>query len=356
MARLGADVWVIGYGKKARKPFEQKGVKVFWLTLPWRFSRSLQYKGQPYSLATFIKRPYLSLQLKKLVNDQNFDLVESSDFNGPLYNKPPTKFIVRLEGAVTAYRHAEKRPDFIHPVDKYFESKQLLNADHIIACSNHIGELTNQAFGLNLPYELIYNAVNTDLFSPLSIEHKRGQILYVGNIMWRKGIFDLIRAMPLVIEKVPIAHLKIAGGAGNIHQKQLTAEISALPLEIQKKIEVIGHQIHNTLPSLYNESAVVVFPSRVEAFGLTCVEAMACARPVVATQMASGPELVEDGKSGLLANPEDPADLAFKIVAMLQNPTRALQMGQNARQRAIKMFSLADWGKRNLDYYKSILL
>jgi len=57
----------------------------------------------------------------------------------------------------------------------------------------------------------------------------------------------------------------------------------------------------------------------VEAFGLTCAEAMACGRPVVATSLASGPELVEDGISGLLADPRDPAELASKICTLLED-------------------------------------
>jgi glycosyltransferase involved in cell wall biosynthesis len=355
LVRLGIDVWVTGYGRKMAQPFEQNGVKVSWLSLPSPISRSIQVNGYSYSLATFLKRPYLSLHLRKLTNTQRFDLVESSDFNGPLYSKPFAKFIVRLEGSVTAYRYAENRPDFNHPVDKYFERKQLLMADHIIACSRYIAELTNLAFGLDLSNKLLYNAVDTELFYPQPKVTDPGQILYVGNIMWRKGVFDLIRAMPAVIAEVPGAHLTIAGGAGGVHLQQLEAELSALPGAVRQKVDIIGHIAHEDLPKIYNKVAVVVFPSRVEAFGLTCVEAMSCGRPVVATCLASGPELVEDGISGLLADPSNPADLAEKINLLLDDPELAQKLGINARQRVLEKFDLRDLGPRNLAFYQSVL-
>jgi glycosyltransferase involved in cell wall biosynthesis len=100
---------------------------------------------------------------------------------------------------------------------------------------------------------------------------------------------------------------------------------------------------------------VFVFPSRVEAFGLTCAEAMACGCPVVATRLASGPELVEDGISGLLADPANPFDLAEKINILLSNTELAQKLGNNARQRVLENFDLRDLGPRNLAFYQSVL-
>jgi glycosyltransferase involved in cell wall biosynthesis len=111
---------------------------------------------------------------------------------------------------------------------------------------------------------------------------------------------------------------------------------------------------HDAMPAVFNRAAVFVFPSRVEAFGLTCAEAMACGRPVVATTLASGPELVEDGVSGLLADPRDPKQLASRIVDLLLEPDRAEHLGAGARVRALERFDLATLARRNLAYYESI--
>jgi len=82
---------------------------------------------------------------------------------------------------------------------------------------------------------------------------------------------------------------------------------------------------------------------------------MACARPVVATSLASGPELVEDGVSGLLADPRDPQDLASKICYILENPKLGEKLGLAARQRVLERFDLKDLGHKNLDFYTSII-
>jgi len=117
----------------------------------------------------------------------------------------------------------------------------------------------------------------------------------------------------------------------------------------------VGKVPHVQLPGVINEASVFVFPSRVEAFGLTCAEAMACGRPIVATNLASGPELIEDGISGLLADPSNPDDLAEKICKLLDDPILAANLGVAARERAVQEFNLHTNLNLNLEYYKSLL-
>ncbi len=354
LAKLGVDVWVTGYGRKSH-PFVQNGVHVHWLTMPSPLYRSIKIGGFSYSIAGLLRRYHLSLYLNRLVKRQDIQLVESYDFSGPLATKPPCQFVVRLEGAVTVYRYCEGQPHNINPMDRYFEIKQLQAAERLIACSRHIGEATNRALGLNLKFEVIYNAVDAVQFQPQPGLAESNLILYVGNVMWRKGIFDLIKAMPLILEHHPSANLKIAGGIGGAHQNQFNTALAEIPEQARERIEILGQVSHDQLPELYNRASVFVFPSRVEAFGLTCVEAMACGRPVVATQLASGPELIVDGVSGLLADPTNPLDLAEKISSLLGNIELAQRLGNNARQRVLEKFDLRDIGPRNLAFYQSFL-
>jgi glycosyltransferase involved in cell wall biosynthesis len=354
LVKLGVDVCVVGYGRKGRRPFVQNGVSIFWLSLPSFLYRTWHLRGYPYSVAHIVRRHILSLQLTRLVREQQIDIVESHDFNGPLAIKPPATLIVRLHGSVSAYRLGEGRPNAIHPMDRHYELKQLRMADHLVAVSRHIGELTSQAFGRSLIYRVIYNAVDTSVFSPQS-SASDGSILFVGNVMSRKGLFDLIKALPFVLEQHPSVRLKIVGSAGGLHQQHLIKALGDLPEAERSHVELLGKIPHEDLPSLYNRANVFVFPSRVEAFGLTCAEAMACGRPVVATCLASGPELVEDGVSGLLADPSNFEDLAGKINTLLADAGLAHRLGINARQRVLENFDLRDLGQRNVDYYRAVL-
>lgn len=355
LANAGVKVFVIGFGRKENRPVTLNGVEVHWLWLPNLLYRKINIGGYPYSLAYMIKRHYLSFRLNRLVRKEKIDLVEGYDFSGPLACKPPAPFVVRLHGSVTVLRNGEGQPLNIAPLDKYFEKKQVNMADKVAAVSNFVGEATNQVMRLDRPYTVIYNCVDTSKFHPQNVPPAPKNILFVGNMMWRKGVFDLINAMPFIINKHPDARLRIVGGASGAHQEQLDHALHAVGEDVKNQIDILGKIPHDELPAMINQASVFVFPSRVEAFGLTCAEAMACGRPVVATSLASGPELVEDGVSGLLADPRDPEDLAAKICTVLDNPKYGEQLGIAARQRALDRFDLKDLGQKNLEFYLSIL-
>jgi glycosyltransferase involved in cell wall biosynthesis len=142
---------------------------------------------------------------------------------------------------------------------------------------------------------------------------------------------------------------------GGIHQEHLSDALADLPENARARVELLGRVPHENLPALYSRASVFVFPSRVDGFGLTCAEAMASGRPVVATSRASGPELVEDGVSGLLADSANSVELAEKINILLEDRELAKKLGTNARQRVLEKFDVRDLGPRNLAFYESIL-
>ena len=86
---------------------------------------------------------------------------------------------------------------------------------------------------------------------------------------------------------------------------------------------------------------VFAFPVRwQEGFGLSLIEAMAAGKPVVATRTGAVPDIVEDGRSGVLVQPEDAASLAAGIARLLDDPAAAARMGQDAQARVREAFSL----------------
>lgn len=85
---------------------------------------------------------------------------------------------------------------------------------------------------------------------------------------------------------------------------------------------------------------VFTLSSNTECFPISVLEAMACARPVVCTDVGGISEVVEDGVSGYLVPPQDPAQLAARLKELLSNPALALRMGQAARLRIEAEFSL----------------
>jgi starch synthase len=90
---------------------------------------------------------------------------------------------------------------------------------------------------------------------------------------------------------------------------------------------------------------------RWEGFGLALLEAMLAGKPVVASAVSSAPEIVEDGKTGLLVPADDPAALASAVVSLLSDPTRASAYGRAGLERARSEFSVARMAERTATVY-----
>jgi glycosyltransferase involved in cell wall biosynthesis len=114
-----------------------------------------------------------------------------------------------------------------------------------------------------------------------------------------------------------------------------------------------GWASQDELPRLYREADVVVVPTIAqEGLSRTSVEAMAAARPVVASRIGGVPYTVGDGATGLLCEPGDADDLARKLETLLDEPRLRRQMGLAGRQRFEKEFA---WGVVIERYYRPLL-
>jgi len=108
------------------------------------------------------------------------------------------------------------------------------------------------------------------------------------------------------------------------------------------------------VPALLDRLDVVALPSWTEGLPLTVLEAMAHARPVVATPVGGTPEVVVDGETGLLVPPRDPAALAGALRRLLEDPDFARSLGEAGRRRVAERFSLDAMTKRILMMYDEI--
>lgn len=109
------------------------------------------------------------------------------------------------------------------------------------------------------------------------------------------------------------------------------------------------------LAILYNAVDVMVTPSRQEAFGMTCLEALACGTPVVAFAIGGFLDQIQDGQNGFLADPESPASLAKKLVAILSDDGKREQMGKRALEVASSKFREEREAEEYLELYGEML-
>jgi len=110
------------------------------------------------------------------------------------------------------------------------------------------------------------------------------------------------------------------------------------------------------IPAILIAFDVFVLPSLTEGFPLTILEALAAARPVVATRAGGIPEIIQDKTTGLLVEPADPTGLALAVATLLTNRQKAMVMGQTGQIRVKEKFTAAGMVRKVEEEYKKVLL
>jgi len=159
---------------------------------------------------------------------------------------------------------------------------------------------------------------------------KDNQIIFLGRLAQNKGVDFLVKAMPKVLEKFPKTKLLICGeGEEKSHLERLIKKFG-----IEKSIEWHGKLTFDQLVEYYYTSSVFVMSSisRLEAFGIVQLEAMACSTAVVCTDIPGPNAVMDKDKSGIIVKPRDPDSLADGLIKVLSDPEKAREMGRHGRQ------------------------
>jgi glycosyltransferase involved in cell wall biosynthesis len=172
----------------------------------------------------------------------------------------------------------------------------------------------------------------------------------VGVLLPDKGQDALIRALATVRAEFPSVKLLLVGdGPDKSRLQQLAAKLSVSDA-------VIFAGFVSAMESVYPALDLFAFPSRFEGLGTSLLSAMSYAIPSVAFRTCAFPEIIEHGRSGLLAELNNDASLPNSIAAILRNPEIALQIGRAARQRIDQKFSAPKMVENMLSVYESLLV
>jgi glycosyltransferase involved in cell wall biosynthesis len=173
----------------------------------------------------------------------------------------------------------------------------------------------------------------------------------IGRLEPRKGHEYLIRAMPDVRQQVSQATLHIAGHDPWGYAQTLQATITEVGAGDQ--VRLIGFE--SDVPAFLHGLDVFALASRSEGFGQVLIEAMAAGKPVVASRIAPLSEIVVDGDTGLLVEPENPKAFAEAIVWLLTHPAEAQHMGRRGQERVRQHFSAERMAAETLALYRQVL-
>jgi rhamnosyl/mannosyltransferase len=175
-------------------------------------------------------------------------------------------------------------------------------------------------------------------------------ILFVGVLRPYKGLEVLLRAMTHVAQ----AHLVIVGS----DPERGRAARLASRFGLSGRVSFTGVVSESRRRILLHACDLFVLPSldRREAFGVSQLEAMACGKPVVSSDLSTGVRFVNrDGETGLLVPPADHAALAGAISRLLADPDLRARMGQTARERVIREFSVDRMVEETVGVYTQVL-
>jgi glycosyltransferase involved in cell wall biosynthesis len=210
----------------------------------------------------------------------------------------------------------------------------------------HVSEYSQRVFGqaASQRSHVILGGVDTQKFHPPEARPRRSHVLFVGRLLPHKGVDTLIRAIrPRTIQ--PGLPLTIIGP--KVHDsyfKELQSLAVGKPISFRTDVsdeglvEAYQHALCVVLPSVYrsmygNETRVP------ELLGQTLLEAMACGTPAICTDVASMPEIVEDGVTGFVVPAAQPEALRDKLAWLQQNPAEAAAMGAAGRTRVLAKFT-----------------
>lgn len=224
-------------------------------------------------------------------------------------------------------------------MNKVLTSKSLKKADLIISDTKYTAKVINKVAKIpNEKIKVVYKGVDTEKFlkQGRKNKYKSCEVLYIGGNMERKGVKDLVKAMPIVLESFPKAKLTIIGNASRLYKYQLKNLIKKNKLN--GTIKYFESYPSDKITGLYEKANIFVLPAIIEDLAQVLMEAMATSTPVVATNVGANPEGPNE-KTGILIEPKNPKQIAEAIIKIFSNPNLAEKMGAEGRRRVEEIFN-----------------
>jgi len=295
-------------------------------------------------------------KINELDKEEPLNIVEGSELNFAFFPKKTSyKKIIRLHGGHHFFANElDKKP----AIWRSFQEKQSFKkADGYIAVSDYVGRQTQKYLHFKFKYSVIYNSVDTVRFHVADITKlQHNTLLFVGTVCEKKGIRQLVQAMPLIKKEIPSIKLKIVGrDLIDKNGKSYIAYLkSYIDSDLEENVQIIGSVPHSEVAKYIERAHLCVYPSHMEAMPIAWLEALSMGKTLIASDIGPGHETVINGVTGLLVNPFDIKGLASSIVEVLNNKNFDIY-GKSAREDIISRFNVDRIIAKNIQYYNMIL-
>ena len=262
---------------------------------------------------------------------------------------------------VTTVHHLTTDPDllpyssraqrlFYRLIEYRYDGWSIRDADAVVCVSRYTQRQVEYTYGRR-DTVIVFDGIDTDVFVPtpglarrddgLPRSDARVRLLFVGNRTRRKG-FDLL---PRIMDLLPHDYvLYYTGGFQGTHEGPLHPRMVA-----------IGSPDRGALVAAYQSCDILLFPSRLEGFGIAPAEALACGRPAVTTDISALPEVVDHGLNGFLCPRDDVVAYAERVRELGEDPTLRRCFGEHGRAKVVRSFGYDQLAAGLIAVYRRLL-
>ena len=346
MVKEGNEVTVVTYkdGDNVKYYENDKGVEVY---------RVDNYMIRPNNFIDWIMQLNFNMITKanEIINKNGkFDVIHAHDWL-VAYSAKSIKESYNIPLISTIHATESGRNSGIHDeTQRYINDSEWMltyESSEVVVNSNYMKNEVQRLFGL--PYDkinVIPNGVNLQLFSNVNVDYDfRRQyamdnekiILYVGRLVYEKGIQNLIAAMPKILDRYHDSKLIICGRGGMIDELREQVKY----LGIDNKVYFAGYCDSKKMQKMYKCADVAVFPSTYEPFGIVAIESMLSGTPTIVSDVGGLNEIVEHGVTGMKSYAGNANSIADSVLALLFDPKLCANISQNAIKKVKENYNWA---------------
>jgi glycosyltransferase involved in cell wall biosynthesis len=225
---------------------------------------------------------------------------------------------------------------------------------HVILISEYVRKFLPKKNNIHKTW-LINNPI-ADSYFDVDWQCEPGRIFCCSRVRPLKNIIGMIKAFAIVAKQFPDTQLRIAGAAEPVYLKACEREIEANNLHgSPRRVHFLGNLSIGEVQFELSKANCLAVPSFQENAPLSIAEAMAVGVPVVGARVGGIPEMVEDGRTGLLVNPYNIRDIAEAVLRILSDRNLARSMSRSAKEIAIRRFMASSVCEQTLKVYNEIL-
>ena len=311
--------------------------------------------------------PSVLIDLIRIIRNDRIDIVHGQGARADFYARlasgfsRKTMYASTVQMPVEGYDVSSLKRLLYRAFDRFSERF----VDRFLVVSDSLVKSMIQTHGV-APEKVIkiYNGIEIDEYEP-NVEEFRSQesevrrefalardapvIGAIGRLVWQKGFEYLIEAVPQIASSIPEARFLIVG------EGPQRKELVALSRELGVNEQAIFTGFRSDIADILAAVGLLVVPSLLEGFPMITLEAMAMAKPIVATNIDGITEQITNGENGILVPPRDPTALGNAIIRLLGDRKSAQQIGMAARKKVEQEFSVERMVSETEKVYMALL-